>query len=111
MWLFLAVPWVCLQFVIVVFSDHTNLLFLNLSFQIYQFLLQERMLNGYKSLGIQQAFSKPCLVKLILIPYSLFIGIITNKLELLHSLVSTFQFWLDQLLISVTPNFNYIIVP
>ena len=28
MWLFLAVPWVCLQFVIVVFPDHTHLLFL-----------------------------------------------------------------------------------
>ena len=27
-WLFLAVPLVCLQFVIVVFPDHTNLLFL-----------------------------------------------------------------------------------
>ena len=27
MWLFLAVPWVCLQFVIVVFPDHTHLLF------------------------------------------------------------------------------------
>ena len=27
-WLFLAVPWVCLQFVIVVFTDHTHLLFL-----------------------------------------------------------------------------------
>ena len=27
-WLFLAVPWVCLQFVIVVYSDHTHLLFL-----------------------------------------------------------------------------------
>ena len=26
-WLFLAVPWVGLQFVIVVFPDHTNLLF------------------------------------------------------------------------------------
>ena len=26
-WLFLAVPWVCLQFVIVVFLDHTHLLF------------------------------------------------------------------------------------
>ena len=26
-WLFLAVPWVCLQFVIVVFPDHTRLLF------------------------------------------------------------------------------------
>ena len=27
MWLFLAKPWVCLQFVIVVFPDHTHLLF------------------------------------------------------------------------------------
>ena len=27
-WFFLAVPWVCLQFVIVVFPDHTHLLFL-----------------------------------------------------------------------------------
>ena len=26
-WLFLMVPWVCLWFVIVVFPDHTNLLF------------------------------------------------------------------------------------
>ena len=28
-WLFLAVPWVCLHFVIVVFPSHTHLLFLN----------------------------------------------------------------------------------
>ena len=28
-WLFLAVPWICLQFVIVVFPDHTHLPFLN----------------------------------------------------------------------------------
>ena len=27
-WPFLAMPWVCLQFVIVVFPDHTHLLFL-----------------------------------------------------------------------------------
>ena len=26
-WLFLVVPWICLQFVIVVFPDHTHLLF------------------------------------------------------------------------------------
>ena len=26
-WLFLAVPWVCLQFAIAVFPDHTHLLF------------------------------------------------------------------------------------
>ena len=28
-WLFLAVPWVCLQFVIVVFPDHTHLMYLD----------------------------------------------------------------------------------
>ena len=28
-WLFLAVSWACLQFVIVVFPDHTHLLFLS----------------------------------------------------------------------------------
>ena len=28
-WLFLAVPWDCLRFVIVVFPDHIHLLFLN----------------------------------------------------------------------------------
>ena len=27
-WLFLTVPWVCLQFVIVVIPDHTHLLFM-----------------------------------------------------------------------------------
>ena len=27
-WLFLVVPWICLQFVIVVFPDHTHLRFL-----------------------------------------------------------------------------------
>ena len=34
-WLFLAVPWVCLQFVIVVFPDHTHLLFCLTSFDMY----------------------------------------------------------------------------
>ena len=29
-WLFLAVPWGCLRFVIVVFPDHTHLLFIKL---------------------------------------------------------------------------------
>ena len=28
-WFFLALPWVCLRFVIVVFPDHTHLLFLS----------------------------------------------------------------------------------
>ena len=30
-WLFLAVPWICLRFVIVVFPDHTHLLFLKVN--------------------------------------------------------------------------------
>ena len=30
-WLFLVVPWGCLRFVIVVFPDHTHLLFLKVS--------------------------------------------------------------------------------
>ena len=34
-WLFLAVPWVCLLFVIVVFPDHTHLLFLDSEYQLY----------------------------------------------------------------------------
>ena len=29
-WFFLTVPWACLQFVIVVFPDHTNLLIMNI---------------------------------------------------------------------------------
>ena len=28
-WFFIRVPWVCLQLVIVVFTDHTHLLFMN----------------------------------------------------------------------------------
>ena len=40
-WLFLAVPWVCLQFVIVVFPDHTHFLYFisvslsNVMFYVY----------------------------------------------------------------------------
>ena len=39
-WLFLVVPWGCLQFVIVVFSDHTRLLFCG----------HDRDGHGYKSI-------------------------------------------------------------
>ena len=35
MWLFLAVPCVCLLFVIVVFPDHTHLLFLGCEYPLY----------------------------------------------------------------------------
>ena len=34
-WLFLKVPWVCLLFVIVVFPDHTHLLFLGSEYPLY----------------------------------------------------------------------------
>ena len=34
-WLFLVVPWVCLQFVITVFPDHTHLLFLGSEYPLY----------------------------------------------------------------------------
>ena len=34
-WLFLAVPWGCLRFVIVVFPDHTHLLFWKKIFKIF----------------------------------------------------------------------------
>ena len=37
LWLFLAVPWVCLQFVSVVFPDHTHLLFLRTTGKIVEF--------------------------------------------------------------------------
>ena len=44
-WLFLAVPWVCLRFVIVVFPDQTHLLFLlneNIFDTHYLLRLEER---------------------------------------------------------------------
>ena len=47
-WLFLAVPWGCLRFVIVVFPDHTHLLFLNTFENIMEneaFAPKEQMLN------------------------------------------------------------------
>ena len=52
-WLFLAVSWGCLQFVIVVFPDHTHLLFFilnqNTPFFITPFSLEARP-RGYKKL-------------------------------------------------------------
>ena len=33
LWLFLAVPWVCLRFVIMVFPNHTHLLFFRNTFR------------------------------------------------------------------------------
>ena len=50
--LFLAVPLGCLQFVIVVFPDHTHLLFLNSTFLKHSFRNTIRVSNG---LGPDQA--------------------------------------------------------
>ena len=38
--LFLAMPWVCLQFVIVVFPDHTHFRFSVVCFQLIEYLLR-----------------------------------------------------------------------
>ena len=46
-WLFLTVPWVCLQYVIVVFPNHTHLLFL--------YLICNRI-NGF--VGVQNGTSE-----------------------------------------------------
>ena len=37
-WFFLAVPWICLQFVISVFHDHTHLLFWGIQIIFSHFL-------------------------------------------------------------------------
>ena len=37
-WLFLAVPLVCLQFVIVVFPDHTHLLFMKAAINVSSYM-------------------------------------------------------------------------
>ena len=34
MWLFLAVPWICLQFVVVVIPDNTHILFMTLNLDV-----------------------------------------------------------------------------
>ena len=41
--LFLAVPWGCLRFVIVVFPDHTHLLFLKCMFMVLNILLKSKI--------------------------------------------------------------------
>ena len=46
-WLFLAVPWGCLRFVIVVFPDHTHLLFLQNYMQDFHTNICERFENNY----------------------------------------------------------------
>ena len=49
--LFLAVPWGCLRFVIVVFSDHTHLLFLT-----FKMGVNNKQQLPYNSLSDQNSF-------------------------------------------------------
>ena len=49
-WLFLAVPWGCLRFVIVVFPDHTHLLFLEQK----QLICIKRLLTMFQILKIAE---------------------------------------------------------
>ena len=44
-WLFLAVPWGCLLFVIVVFPDHTHLLFLGSEYPLYLLYMNTRLVT------------------------------------------------------------------
>ena len=44
-WLFLAVPLVCLLFVIVVFPDHTHLLFLGSEYHLYLLYMNHKTGN------------------------------------------------------------------
>ena len=44
-WLFLAVPWVCQLFVIVVFPDHTHLLFLGSEYPLYLVYITTRLVT------------------------------------------------------------------
>ena len=48
--LFLVVPWGCLWFVIVVFPDHTHLLFLNNKHNMEKYKVSKFLLYKYKSL-------------------------------------------------------------
>ena len=52
-WLFLAVLWVCLLFVIVVFPDHTHLLFLMQNFRSVK--LTDKKVYQTKYLVLQQS--------------------------------------------------------
>ena len=50
-WLFLAVPWVCLRFVIMAFPDHTQLLFLLCLYCKSIQLCKNDYMNLYKYVG------------------------------------------------------------
>ena len=58
-WLFLAVPWGCLRFVIVVFPDHTHLLFLFwkvLPYTIYRKIVNTICLNKSRFIKVHRDY-------------------------------------------------------
>ena len=63
-WLFLAGPWVCLQLVIVVFPDHTHLLFLSTHF--------ESLGKPHDSTSVRKAMPNKLDIKILTL-YSLFL--------------------------------------
>ena len=50
-WLSLAVPWVCLRFVVVVFPDHTHLLFLFQYMHQIVFTIKDRHMYSDRDLS------------------------------------------------------------
>ena len=46
-WPFLAVPWCCLRFVVVVFPDHTHLLFMTLTYLPYPYAIWVDVMTIY----------------------------------------------------------------
>ena len=44
-WLFLVVPWVCLLFVVMIFPDHSHLLFLSSEYPLYLLYITPRLVT------------------------------------------------------------------
>ena len=58
-WLFLAVPLVCLRFVIVVFPDHTHLLFLRYdAYLVLSLWSMDRLRNRQNITGIKHMYNE-----------------------------------------------------
>ena len=57
-WLFLAVPWGCLWFLIVVFPDHTHLLFLGKRFEKFIFYYYNGAQKHEGFVGFENACSR-----------------------------------------------------
>ena len=61
-WVFLVVSWVCLQFVIVVFSDHTHLLFLLPSLLEGSGSVSECLTRDWEVEGLSITGGTPCVL-------------------------------------------------